>query len=724
MKAAESSTRVAEGARPRAGAAFSPSGARPEASDPGLDLPIQFLPGVGPRRAELLARLGIRTPRELLWNLPRTYEDRRELTRIRDLVPGQRAQVLGRVVAASVRRRPGRRPDGVVRIEDETGALELVFWGQPFRVRDVAPGAHVLVYGEVASAFRRGRGGASRNWIMSSPDLTRVAAGQSPELGLLAVYPLTEGLGPGLMRALVAAALPSVAAVEILPPEIAPPLDLPPLAAAIDSIHRPASLAAAERGRRRLAFDEFLTLLLVMERRRRGRCDRAPVLAPGARYRLVLAGLPFPLTAAQRRTRDEILADLARPTPMHRLLEGDVGSGKTVVALLAVMAALDSGQQAAIMAPTEILAMQHARTALRLLPGVSPIVFTGSITARERRQHLAALARGDGELVIGTHALFGSGVRFRRLGLVVVDEQHRFGVRERRALAGKGNAPHVLVMTATPIPRSLALTVFGDLDLSLVDELPPGRALARTHVVESGRRERLLAFLGERIAAGGQVLYVTPRIDADPSGEVAAASERAAELGQHAAFAGIRIGLLHGRLKAGEKEAVMARFRSGEVPLLVATSVVEVGIDVAAVNVIVIEHPERFGLSQLHQLRGRAGRGSELAHAVLLIEPDLDPITRTRLETFARTGDGFAVSELDLAARGPGALLGLDQHGFAGFRFADPIGDRDLVAAAQPFARELVAADPELRRSPALAQGVERLEAELASHAEAAGTGE
>jgi ATP-dependent DNA helicase RecG len=677
---------------------------------------------VGPRRAALLTRLGIRTARDLLWNLPRTYEDRRTILAIRELVPGQRGQVLGRVVAANVRRRPGRRPDGVVRVEDASGSIELVFWGQPFRIRELSLGAEVLAHGEVFSGGRRGGGRAAI--VMSSPEVVRLAPGQAPELGLFPVYSLTEGLGAGLMRALVAFVLPQAAGLEILPRGIVPPLGLPPLAVALERIHRPDSAASAESGRRRLAFDELLTLLLVMERRRRGRCDRAPALVPGPRSRAVLAGLPFPLTAAQARAHAEILADLARPTPMHRLLEGDVGSGKTVVALCAVMAALDSGQQAAIMAPTEILALQHARTVLRLLPGVSPIVFTGSLTARERSRHLAAFARGDGELAIGTHALFGSGVHFRRLGLVVVDEQHRFGVRERRALAVKGVAPHVLVMTATPIPRSLALTVFGDLDLSLIDELPPGRALARTHVVDLGRRERMLGFLKDQIAGGGQVLYVTPRIDADPTGEVAAASERAAELAQHPLLAGTRIGLLHGRLKGEEKESVMARFRAGDIPLLVATSVVEVGIDVAAVKVIVVEHPERFGLSQLHQLRGRAGRGSGPAHAVLLVEPDLDPVTRARLETFARTADGFAVSELDLAARGPGALLGLDQHGFAGFRFADPLGDRDLVAAAQRLAREFVGADPELRGAPALAAGVAHLEAELASHAEAAGAGE
>jgi ATP-dependent DNA helicase RecG len=360
------------------------------------------------------------------------------------------------------------------------------------------------------------------------------------------------------------------------------------------------------------------------------------------------------------------------------------------------------------MAPTEILAQQHMRTALRLLPGVRPVLLTGAAGIRERRELLAALGRGDGELAIGTHALFSGDVRFRRLGLVVVDEQHRFGVGERAALAAKGTCPDLLVMTATPIPRSLALTVFGDLDLSLVAERPPGRRTARTRVVATTRRDEVYAFLAARLARGEQAFVVTPRVEADPLSELAAATARAREIAAHPLLGRYSIGLVHGRLDARAKEAAMADFRRGATRLLVATTVVEVGVDVSTVTIIVIEHPERFGLSQLHQLRGRVGRGEQAAVAILLVDPALEPDARARLEAFASTDDGFAVAELDLAARGPGALCGEAQHGFGAFRVASLVGDRDLIARARAAAEELLAADSTLAAHPALARAVAR----------------
>ena len=356
---------------------------------------------------------------------------------------------------------------------------------------------------------------------MSSPEVTRVVGGVIPDLGWLPMYPLTEGIQQTFMRDLVqlvvARCAPSLP--EVVPHALSAELGLEPLAQAIATVHRPESLAAAARGRRRLALEELFILQVAMALRRLARGERRTGVRaePGPRFERAQAGLPFALTAGQRVALDDILRDLARPVPMHRLLEGDVGSGKTVVALLAAMAMIDSGHQVAIMAPTEILALQHARTALKLLPQVTPVILTGSTGERERRQALAALARGDGELALGTQALFASGVQFRRLGLVIVDEQHRFGVREREALTMKGAEPHLLVMTATPIPRSLALTLFGDLDLSLIAELPPGRPVSRTHVVEPARRDRVKAFLAERLGRGEQALYITPRVEAIPA---------------------------------------------------------------------------------------------------------------------------------------------------------------------------------------------------------------
>jgi ATP-dependent DNA helicase RecG len=674
---------------------------------------------VGPRRAVLLGRLGIVSLGDLVCTLPRSYEDRTRVESVADLVPGRSATIQVRVERSGVRRRPGRRTDSVLQVADGTGSLAVVFWGQGYRARSFPPGTELLLSGAV-DRF-------GRVITMSSPNAERISPGVPPELGLLPIYPLTEGLSQSFMRALLKRWAPIVAPAlpAIVPDSLAAALALSSLPAAIASVHRPASLEAAVAGRRRLALDELFLLLVAMAKRRQERTQRhqGATLRPGRRFDAARKALPFALTSGQETALAEILADLARPVPMHRLLEGDVGSGKTVVALLAAMAVLDSGCQVAFLAPTEILALQHARVAMKLLPGVVPILLTGSAGERERRSGLGALARGDGELAIGTHALFSAGVQFRRLGLVIVDEQHRFGVREREALTSKGIEPDVLVMTATPIPRSLCLTAFGDLDLSLIAERPPGRPESRTHLVAPDRRERVLSFLTERLADGEQALWITPRVEADPGGELAAAKVRAEELARHPLLGRHPIGLLHGRLPGSVKEAVMARFRSGQLLLLVATTVVEVGIDVSSVTVVVIEHPERFGLSQLHQLRGRAGRGSRPAHTILLAESNLDPEVMDRLRAFVGTQDGFQVSELDLAARGPGALLGPDQHGFGGFRRFDPIRDRDLIPKSQAAARELLAQDPELERSPALGAAVAEFEARLAASAVTGGAG-
>jgi ATP-dependent DNA helicase RecG len=654
----------------------------------------------------VLARLGIRTLWDLLLTLPRAYSDRTTVTPIADLVPGRPALVVARVERATVRRRPRSRPDTLAQVRDASGALAVVWWGQPYMLRLITPGRRVLLFGDVASFRHR--------LTMNSPEL-EVLPPEPDDLaiagGIVPIYGLTEGLSQRALRELVRRVLPLAAACEeTLPASVREAHGLMPLAAALTSAHEPPSLAAADLARRRLAFDEFLELFAALgwQRRRRRQELAGFIQRPGARFAAARAALPFVLTGAQERVLAEILADMAAPSPMHRLLEGEVGSGKTVVAFLAALAAIDSGQQAAIMAPTEILAQQHMRTALRLLPGIRPLLLTGAAGLRERKELLAAMARGDGELAIGTHALFSADVRFRRLGLVVVDEQHRFGVNERAALAAKGRWPDLLVMTATPIPRSLALTVFGDLDLSLVEERPPGRRPARTHVVETTRRAEVYSFLAERLARGEQAFVITPRVEADPSSELAAATERARELTAHPLLGRHAVGLLHGRLESRAKEAAMADFRRGATRLLVATTVVEVGVDVSTVTVMVIEHPERFGLSQLHQLRGRVGRGERAARAILLVDPALDPEARARLDAFARTDDGFAVADLDLAARGPGALLGEEQHGFGAFRVANLLRDRDLIERARRAAEEILTADSTLAGHPALARAIAR----------------
>jgi ATP-dependent DNA helicase RecG len=668
---------------------------------------------VGPARAVLLGRLGIRTPRDLLLTLPRRYTDRSTITPIAALRPGPAATVVARVEHAAVRRRRGTgRADAVARVADATGALEVVWWGQPYLVRSLRPGSTLVLHGEVAHY---------RGLVMSSPEVELVEAGESDAGGdaagvanfdrILPAYPLTEGLSQGSLRGLARRAVAALAGAveETLPEPVRAREDLAGVGEALRGVHAPASLAEAARARRRLALDELLELMLVLGAARRGRAALPGLRqAPGQHFAAARRSLPFRLTTAQERVLTEILADMAAPAPMHRLLEGDVGSGKTVVAVLAALAAIDSGNQAAIMVPTEILASQHARTVLRLAPAARLVHLTGAATGRLRSELLAALARGDGELAIGTHALFSADVHFRRLGLVVIDEQHRFGVRERAALAGKGASPDVLVMTATPIPRSLALTVFGDLDLSVIDARPPGRRPARTHVVGTGRREGVYRFLAEVLGRGEQAFVVTPRIEADEESELVAATERVEELRQHPVLGRHPIGLLHGRLGSDEKEAVMSAFRRGDLRLLVTTTVVEVGVDVAAATVVVVEHPERFGLSQLHQLRGRVGRGERPAHCILLVAPELAPEVGERFRRFARTEDGFAVAELDLAERGPGEVFGNEQHGFGGFRLANPLREPELLEAARRLADELIAADPELAAHPALRRAVAR----------------
>jgi ATP-dependent DNA helicase RecG len=475
-------------------------------------------------------------------------------------------------------------------------------------------------------------------------------------------------------------------------------------------LHAPESLADVQRGRDRLVFEELLLLQLGLLRWRRDRERGAagPVLRGGSRLREARRSLPFELTRGQRRALTAILDDMASPRVMHRLLEGDVGCGKTVVALLAIVAAADSGYQSALMVPTEILAAQHARSVAELVPSLRSAVLSGSTAPRERRRLLAALAAGEIELLIGTQSLLGDAVDFRRLGLVVVDEQHRFGVGQRAALQARGERPHMLVMTATPIPRSLALACFGDLDLTLIEGRPPGRQPARTYVAEPGHRERVLRYLDHAITAGGQVVVITPRIDPTDGAEVVAATQAVAQLRRHPLLGRRRIELLHGRLGWEEKAAVLGALRRGAIDLLVATSVIEVGLDVPGLSVVAIERPECFGLSQLHQLRGRVGRGDRQGECILQLDDATPPASRERLRQFARTRDGFQVAVLDLEARGIGDLLGNRQHGWDGLKVADLLRDRHLLEAARRTAIQLLSDDPELEGQAPLRAELDR----------------
>ena len=666
---------------------------------------LASLPGVGPSLRGRLAQLGIHTAADVLLHLPLRYEDRSRLVPIGSLRAGQHALIRGRVEAAEVSQR--RRRALLMSLADASGALTVrLFHFRPPQLQQLQAGRWLECYGEV-------RPGPAR-LEMVHPEYRLLAAGADeplPAAALTAVYPSTAGLTQATLRRLVGAAL---ARCEQLLPELLPaPLreaeHLPNLAAALRGLHQPeasTALDARPDALHRLALEELLAHHLSLRQRRRQRQTRqAPSLkASGALRERLLQSLPFAPTGAQRRVVDEVLVDLARPHPMLRLLQGDVGSGKTLVAALVALQAVEAGWQVAIMAPTELLAEQHFRNFCRWLPplGVEPLWLAGRHGGRARDAILADIASGRAQVVVGTHALFQEQVRFARLGLVVIDEQHRFGVHQRLALRAKGDdgalSPHQLIMTATPIPRSLAMTFYADLDTSVIDELPPGRTPVHTLAVPRRRRDELLAAIVATCARGEQAYWVCPLIEESEALALSAASATAQELA--AALPQLRVGLVHGRLKSRDKERVMGAFQRRELDLLVATTVIEVGVDVPNATLMVIDHAERLGLAQLHQLRGRVGRGSADSRCVLLYQPPLSGDARARLAAMRETGDGFEIARRDLDLRGPGELLGTRQTGEVNLRVADLARDRALLARLPALAgrleREAPQAAPQL----------------------------
>jgi len=663
-----------------------------------LDTPVQFLKGVGQHRADLLARLGIATARDLLYHIPFRYLDATTVTpisRVRGAPTGAEVTVVGRVVSTAVI--PTRRRLRVFQcvLQDESGLIECGWPGRPFLERQITPGTLLLATGPIRHFH--GRQLQPREWIVLGGE-----DDPAPEKGVvLPVYRATEGLTVRQLRRLYDQHLPVLLpqVQEDLPPawrERAGVIELPE---ALRVVHRPADPREAEAGRRRLAFGELMLLQLVLARARwLARRSRA-----GIRFEVkraltsqLRAKLPFELTGAQKRCIKEIVADMTAPVRMHRLLQGDVGSGKTVVALFAMLLAVENDFQAALMAPTEMLAEQHAATLQRLLAplGMVPELLIGRLAAGEKNEIRARLRTGMSPIVVGTHALIQEEVAFRRLGLAVIDEQHRFGVGQRALLAQKNTdeGPDVLLLSATPIPRTLALAYYGDLDVSRLDELPPGRGQVTTSIAGARARPKVYDAVRREVQAGRQAYVVYPVIDETEKMDLKAAAKMAALLAEEV-FPDLKVGLVHGRLAADERDRVMQRFRRGEVQILVATTVIEVGIDVANATVMVIEHPERFGLAQLHQLRGRIGRGSAESHCILL---PAEGANRERLERFASTNDGFRIAELDLAERGHGELVGSQQSGLVGLRYADLALDADLLDLSHELARETIAADPSL----------------------------
>lgn len=666
-----------------------------------LQKSVQFLKGVGPRRAERFAKLGVHTARDLLYHVPHRYEDATTVHPAATLRPGTDATVIGRVVAKGVL--PTRRRLRIFRavLRDRSGAIECAWPGQPWLDRQIRKGDLLLVTGPVG--FYHGPQLRPKEFtiLSSEGDHGDVdAAGSGGRV--FPVYPATEGLGHKQIRAIVddnlAALLPELAEAEPFPAEWRAELRLPSLEEAIRALHRPASLEDVEPARRRLAYEELFFLQLLHARARVARRAEGG-LAMSGDPRLsaaFLSALPFRLTGAQRRVWRELVGDMESPERMYRLLHGDVGSGKTVVAAAAMLKAIENGAQAVLMAPTELLAEQHAATLEHWFAplGVEITLLTGALTGSGREEALAGLRSGHVRAVVGTQALIQDAVEFQRPGLVVIDEQHRFGVDQRRALAETGGPADVLVMSATPIPRSLALALYGDLDVSRLDEMPPGRRPVITGVRPYAARAAALDWLEERLAEGRQAYVVYPLIEESDAVDAAAATAGHQELA--ARFAEWRVELLHGRMSAGERDATMRAFLAGDVDVLVATTVIEVGIDVPNATVMLIEHAERFGLAQLHQLRGRVGRGSEQSWCVAFHAGEEPP---ERVRAFAATSDGFRIAAEDLRLRGQGDLFGPEQHGVPGLRFADLARDLDLLEHARRRARALAQDDPELGQS-------------------------
>ena len=678
-----------------------PKGAHPPGIAPplppgeGFGAPVRSLRGVGERLGALLARRGVRTVRDLLFFFPRKYEDRRTIRSPGEMVPGERGAVLARV--ERLERVPTRR-EGLLLVRatlvgDRGDRGSAVWFSRRGLERQIPPGTRALFYGRCEA----GTGGGQ----LVHPDFDVLAPGEVPSGGILPLYPGTAGLSQRRLRHLIQGLLAPGAPLppDPLPEDLRRRLALVSLDQALREMHFPRGNQEWRQARRRLVFEEFFLLQVAFSLRRRLRRAAAalPLAGDGAWQEDFFSRLPFRLTRAQRRAWEELREDLRRPVPMHRLLQGDVGSGKTVVAAAALAAAAAAGSQGVLLAPTEALARQHGDRLGQLLAplGWEPLLVLGGGAEKERRRVREALASGEARVVVGTHALIAKGVTFRHLALVVVDEQHRFGVLQRAALAGKGIEPHVLVMTATPIPRTLLLGSYGDLDVSVLDEKPPGRKPVVTRWIPQDRRDEALEVLRRELDAGRQGYWICPLVEEseNPSRSVAAVTRRYRALQE--VLAGHAVGLLHGRLPSREKARVLEDFATGRLALLVSTSVVEVGIDVPGATVLVVEDAPSFGLAQLHQLRGRVGRGKDASVCLLVGDPST-PEGRGRLEALCASEDGFFLAEEDLRLRGPGDLGGVRQHGLAYFRVADLGRDGALLEMARQEARRLSEEDPRL----------------------------
>jgi len=656
-----------------------------------LDQAIHDVKGVGPARARLLARLGVRTVRDALWHCPRAYKDRRTITPIGGCGEGDEVTTVGTITSVRRKRYTWRRSLVTVRLDDGTGELVLAWYNQPYLRDQFKRGDRLVVAGTLKRNTKDERQIIQPEWELLGDDeedtihLRRIVP----------VYPLTEGLPQKILRRIMftlvrdkADALP-----DALPPELLERHGLPAFGEAVRETHFPKEFASLDAARRRLIFEEFFVLQLAIALRRRmvrGLTKTRPRRRTDGHAARFLQRIPFQLTAAQRKVADEIARDLEQPYPMNRLLQGDVGSGKTVLSIYAMLRACDAGQQAAIMAPTEVLARQHAATITNSLEGmpVRTALLVSDLPAAARRRIGEGMASGTIDLVVGTHALFQKRVAFNNLGLVVIDEQHKFGVMQRLRLLNKAEHPDVLAMSATPIPRTLSLTVYGDMDVSVLDEMPPGRRPVETRWLRNRDIRKVFTLVRRELDAGRQAYVVYPIIEENPELELKAAKEMHAKLSTDA-LRDYRVGLLYGPMPAVEKDAVMQRFARGEPDVLVSTTVIEVGVDMPNATVMLVENASRFGLAQLHQLRGRVGRGAHQSYCFLVDTPRSDA-GRERLRITQKISDGFELAEEDLRMRGCGEFFGTRQSGLPELRIGDPQRDIALMRLARDEARRVV----------------------------------
>ena len=670
-----------------------------------LNTDVRYIKGIGEQRAKALGKLGIATLRDLISYFPRAYDDRTQLRRIADLVPGETAGVAAMVASPPTISHVRRGLDLVkLRAVDDTGTLDVTFFNQAWLKNNLHQGETYVFYGRAeGSLFRR----QMSNPVVE-PEGRREITGR-----IVPIYPLTAGVSQLILSRSIRQGLTACADIlpDVLPDQVRREHQLCRIEYAYENIHFPESAEALDLARRRLAFEELFLFTIGLDRLRQRREVVHVPPCGGVDMEPFYSALPFTLTDAQRRCVEEALADMRSGTPMNRLVQGDVGSGKTMVAAACVYFCVKNGRQAALMAPTEILAQQHYHGLAPLLEnlGIRCALLTGSTSAKTKKSIAAQLESGEIDFAIGTHALITGSVVYQNLGLVVTDEQHRFGVAQRADLAAKGDHPHILVMSATPIPRTLALILYGDLDVSVIDQLPPGRQPVETFAVTSRYHQRVYNFIRKLVGEGRQAYIVCPMVEENEElpDERKAVTEYAKKL-QAEVFPDLKVAFVHGKMKPKEKDAVMAAFAAHETDILVSTTVIEVGVDVPNAAVMVIENAERFGLSQLHQLRGRVGRGKHQSYCIL-ISDNQNEETRQRLKVMTKTSDGFKIAEEDLRLRGPGDFFGQRQHGLPGLKVADLGCDTKLLQEAQEAARKLLAEDPDLRTCPATAERIQAL---------------